>query len=229
MLSLPDISSFAETILSIETRFDAEWSYDPISGRYRGENGRFLSQKAIEALIDGRINKLSAQLKDFTTRLIDGSITVDQWQGSVREALKPAHIQATMVGAGGNAALSQADYGRIGQKLRGEYAYLQKFASGLLANSMSAPMALARIGLYAESVRGSFWEGTAVRQGRQGYSLMQRILDSQAAHCDDCLFYAARGIVSIGSLPMPGQRCACRARCRCSVRYLRQQAPVVQV
>ena len=175
------------------------------------------------------MNKLSAQLKDFTKRLIDGSITIDQWQGSVREALKPAHIQATMVGAGGKAALSQAEYGRIGQKLRGEYAYLQKFAAGLLANSISAPMALARIGLYAESVRSSFWEGTAIRQGRQGYSLMQRILDSQAAHCQDCIDHAARGIVPIGSLPLPGQRCACRARCRCSVRYLRQQAPVVSV
>lgn len=229
MLSLPNVSTFAETILSIETRFDAEWSYDPISGRYRGANGRFLSQKAIEALIDGRIGKLERQLKDFTQRLIDGSITVDQWQGSVREALKPAHIQATMVGAGGKAALSQADYGRIGQKLRSEYAYLQKFASSLLANGLSAPMALARIGLYAESIRGSFWEGVSIRQQRQGYSLMQRILDSQAAHCQDCLDYAGRGIVSIGSLPMPGQRCACRTRCRCSVRYLRQQAPTIQV
>ena len=229
MLSLLDISSFAETILSIETRLDAEWSYDPISGRYRGENGRFLSQKAIEALIDGRIGKLERQLKDFTQRLIDGSITVDQWQGSVREALKPAHIQATMVGAGGKAALSQADYGRIGQRLRGEYAYLQKFASSLLADRLSGPLALARITLYAENVRSSFWEGTAARQQKQGYSLMQRILDSQAQHCQNCLDYAARGIVPIGSLPMPGQRCACRARCRCSVRYLRQQAPVVQV
>jgi hypothetical protein len=229
MSSLLNVSTFAETILASENRFDAEWSYDPISGRYRGTNGRFLSQKAIEALIDGRVMKLDKQLKDFTKRLIDGSITIDQWQGSVREALKPAHIQATMVGVGGKTALSQADYGRIGQKLRSEYAYLQKFAAGLLADSVSAPMALARIGLYAESVRASFWEGTAIRQGRQGYSLMQRILDSQAAHCDDCLSYSARGIVPIGSLPMPGQRCACRARCRCSVRYLRQQAPVVSV
>lgn len=229
MSSLLDVSTFAETILANENRFDAEWSYDPISGRYRGANGRFLSQKAIEALIDGRVMKLDKQLKDFTKRLIDGSITIDQWQGSVREALKPAHIQATMVGAGGKAALSQADYGRIGQRLRGEYAYLQKFASSLLADRLSAPMALARVALYAENVRSSFWEGTAIRQGRQGYSLMQRILDSQAAHCQDCLDYAARGIVSIGSLPMPGQRCACRARCRCSVRYLRQQAPVVSV
>lgn len=225
MSSLLDVSSFAETILASETRFDAEWSYDPISGRYRGENGRFLSQKAIEALIDGRINKLSTQLKDFTKRLIDGSITIDQWQGSVREALKPAHIQAAMVGAGGKAAISQAEYGRIGQKLRGEYAYLQKFAAGLLANSISAPAALARIGLYAESVRASWWEGLSIRRAREGYSLMRRVLDSQAQHCQDCLVYSSKGMVPIGTVPLPGQRCACRVKCKCSVQYYRQQFP----
>ena len=206
-------------------RFDAAWSYDPISGRYRGENGRFLSKAAIEALVDGRIKKLNNQLQDFTRRLIDGNITIDQWQGSVREALKPAHLQAAMVGAGGKNALSQSDYGRLGQRLRSEYSYLQNFAADLLAGRVSGAMALARIGLYAASVRGSYWEGTTIRQEKQGYSLMRRILDPQAQHCQDCIDHAARGIAPIGSLPMPGQRCACRSRCKCRIEYLRQQFP----
>ena len=206
-------------------RFDAAWSYDPISGRYRGENGRFLSKAAIEALVDGRIKKLNGQLQDFTRRLVDGNITIDQWQGSVSEALKPAHLQVTMVGVGGKDALSQSDYGRIGQRLRSEYSYLQKFASDILADRVSGAMALARVGLYAESVRGSYWEGTTIRQEKQGYSLMRRILDPQAQHCQDCIDHAARGIAPIGSLPMPGQRCACRSRCKCRIEYLRQQFP----
>lgn len=227
MLSLDNLSTFSSAVLS--ERMDGEWSYDPISGRYRGKNGRFLSQAAVEALVDGRIKKLNNQLQDFTKRLINGDITIDQWQGSVREALKPAHIQAAMVGVGGKQALSQYDYGRIGQRLRSEYAYLQNFASDLLGGRISAPMALARIGLYAESVRGSYWEGTTIRREKEGYSLMRRILDAQAVHCQDCIGYAARGIVPIGSLPMPGQRCACRARCRCTVQFYRQQMPSIVV
>jgi len=90
-------------------------------------------------------------------------------------------------------------------------------------------MALARISMYGESVRGSYWEGASIRQGKQGYTLMQRILDSQAKHCQNCLDYAARGIVPIGSLPLPGQRCECRSNCKCRVKYLRQQAPTVPV
>jgi len=224
---LNDLSQFSAAILS--SRMDAEWSYDRVTGRYRDERGRFLGKAAVERIVDGRIDKLEQSLKRFTRMLADGSITIDQWQGSVREAIKTAHIQAAIIGNGGRSGMGSAEYGLVGQKLRQEYAYLQNFANDLLGQRISKPMALARIGLYAQSVRGSYWQGSEIRQKGQGYSLMQRILDPQAQHCQDCLSYAARGIVPIGSLPLPGQRCECKARCRCTVRYFRQQAPVVPV
>jgi hypothetical protein len=223
---LNDISQFSA---SIEVRFDAEWSYDRNAGRYRDERGKFLSQAAVQKLVDGRIGKLETQLKQFTRMLGNGSISLDQWQGSIREAIKAAHIQAAIIGHGGRGNMGSAEYGRVGQRLRSEYAYLQNFASDLLGRRISASMALARIGLYAESVRGSYWLGTELRQQGQGYSLMRRILDDQAQHCADCLAFAARGTVPIGSVPLPGQRCECGARCRCTVRYFRQQPVTVPV
>ena len=227
MQGLNDLSTFTAVL---EQRFDqSSWRYDPVSGRYRGSNGRFLSQSAVEALVDGRINKLGTLLRRLTNMLDDGSISLVQWQESVREALKLAHTQAAIIGNGGRDTMQASDWGRIGQRLRAEYRYLESFARDLLAGSISAPMALARIGMYAQAVRGSYWEGTTIRQEKQGYSLMRRILDPQAKHCDDCLRYASRGAVSIGSLPMPGQRCACMSNCKCRVQYMRQQAPVVAV
>lgn len=227
MQGLNDLSTFAA---ALEQRLDqSSWRYDPVSGRYRGSNGRFLSQSAVEALVDGRINKLGTLLRRLTNMLSSGDITLVQWQESVREALKLAHVQAAIIGNGGRGTMQASDWGRIGQRLRAEYRYLENFARDLLAGSISAPMALARIGMYAQAVRGSYWEGTTIRQEKQGYSLMRRILDLQAKHCDDCLRYAGRGAVPIGSLPMPGQRCACMSNCKCSVKYMRQQAPVVAV
>ena len=224
---LNDLSQFSSIVLS--TRMDAAWSYDRNSGRYRDEKGRFLSQASVEKLVDARIDKLEASLKRFTRMLSNGNITLDQWEASVREAIKGAHIQAAIVGYGGKDQMGSGEYGRIGQRLRSEYAYLQSFALDLLEQRVSAPMAAARIGLYAQSVRGSYWQGTELRKQQQGYGLMRRILDPQAQHCQDCLDHAARGIAPIGSLPMPGQRCACRARCKCRVEYFRQQAPSVPV
>jgi hypothetical protein len=224
---LNDISQFSSIVLS--TRLDAAWSYDRGTGRFRDDKGRFLSQASVEKLVDARIDKLESSLKRFTRMLGDGNITLDQWEASVREAIKGAHIQAAIVGYGGKDQMGASEYGRIGQRLRSEYAYLQGFALDLLEQRISFPMALARIGLYAQSVRGSYWQGTELRKQEQGFSLMRRILDPQAQHCEDCLEFAARGIVSIGSVPLPGQRCACRARCRCRVEYFRQQFPNVGV
>jgi hypothetical protein len=183
----------------------------------------------VEKLVDGRIDKLESSLKRITRMLSSGNITLDQWEGSVREAIKGAHIQAAIVGYGGKDNMGSGEFGRIGQRLRGEYAYLQSFARDLLEQRVSAPMAIARIGLYAQSVRGSYWQGTELRKQQQGYGLMERILDAQAKHCADCVRYASMRRVSIGALPLPGQRCECGANCKCSVRYYRQQAPVIMV
>jgi hypothetical protein len=224
---LNDLAAFSNAIMS--SRMDAEWSYDRKVGRYRNEKGQFLSKKAVGAIVDGRISKLEQQLKSFTDKLTSGSITLDQWQGSVREAIKIAHIQVATIGYGGKAEMGSREYGRIGQRLRSEYTYLQGFVRDLIDGRISAPMAMARIGLYAQSVRGSYWQGTEMKEQQRGFSMMRRILDDQAVHCRDCIGYAARGMVSIGSLPMPGVRCECGARCKCSVIYYRGQAQVVPV
>ena len=224
---LNDLAAFSNAIMS--SRMDAEWSYDRKVGRYRNEKGQFLSKKAVGAIVDGRISKLEQQLKNFTDKLTNGSITLDQWQGSVREAIKIAHIQVATIGYGGKAEMGSSEYGRIGQRLRSEYTYLQGFVRDLIDGRISVPMAMARIGLYAQSVRGSYWQGTEMREQQRGFSMMRRILDDQAVHCADCLRYAARGMVSIGSVPMPGVRCKCGSRCKCSVIYYRGQAQVVPV
>ena len=224
---LNELSSFSAEILA--TRLDAEWSFDPRSGRYRDQRGRFLSAKAVQALVDKRIEKLSKTLRRYTQMMADGNITLQQWQQSTREAIKAAHIQAAIIGKGGRENMTASDYGRIGQRLRQEYAYLQGFTKDLLEQRLSVPMALARVGLYASSVRGSYWQGAELRQQEQGYSLMRRILDPMAKHCEDCIRYSQIGIKPIGSLPLPGQRCECGANCKCSVQYMRQQAPSVPV
>jgi hypothetical protein len=227
MQGLNDLSTFAA---ALEQRFDqSSWRYDPISGRYRGSNGRFLGQSAVEALVDGRINKLGTLLRRLTNMLDSGDITLDQWQRSVREALKLAHTQAAIIGNGGRDTMQASDWGRIGQRLRAEYRYLEGFARDLLAGSISTPMALSRVGLYAAALRGTYWQGVEIRQQKQGYSMMRRILDAQAAHCGDCIMYSQKGVVPIGSLPLPGQRCACRSNCKCRLQYYRQQFPATIV
>jgi hypothetical protein len=114
---LNDLSGLSNAVLS--SRLDADWSYDRNSGRYRDERGRFLSEKSVQALIDGRIDRLDSSLRRFTRMLADGAITLDQWQGSVREAIKAAHLQAAIIGHGGRSGMGSAEYGNTGASGRG--------------------------------------------------------------------------------------------------------------
>lgn len=83
------------------------------------------------------------------------------------------------------------------------------------------------------------WEGTAGRLDRYlvspiygfaasgamllaatgGMTMMRRVARGDKRTCDDCRNYAGQGWVPIGTLPVPGQMCACHDRCRCYVDY----------
>jgi len=52
-----------------------------------------------------------------------------------------------------------------------------------------------------------------------GQRQMRRLSRHDKRRCDDCAMYDAMGWVPIGTLPPPGQRCACHDRCRCQVIY----------
>lgn len=218
-----DLSGFSAAILS---RTDAEWSYDKKLGRYRDAKGRFLSKTMVRALIDRRVERLDENLRSITTALAERRIPLNEWERQFRDYLKEAHIQVAVIGHGGRKSMTQADFGRIGQILRVEYQYLQRFALSIMDLRVTPAMALARASLYAESVRQSYWTGVQLRQQDLGYSLMRRKLAPNVQHCDDCIRYAAQGMVSIGQVPLPGQRCRCVSRCRCTVEYFRQQLNV---
>ena len=50
-----------------------------------------------------------------------------------------------------------------------------------------------------------------------GFKMMQRISRHDRRVCPDCIMYDSMGLVPIGAVPPPGQRCACHDRCRCQV------------
>ena len=152
MQELSPASLLSEAI-ALSARLDEDWSYDPRTGRYRAANGRFLSGATVEAIVDGRINRTKSDLRDLTAGLAEGRLTLEQWQVQVRAELKRAHIQAALVGNGGRQGMDAAAWGRVGWRLREEYRYLEGFARDLLEQRVSVPMALARIGLYGDSVR----------------------------------------------------------------------------
>ena len=61
--------------------------------------------------------------------------------------------------------------------------------------------------------------GAMLLAATQGQTMMRRIARADRRTCNDCREYAGQGWVPIGTLPPPGQMCACHDRCRCYVEY----------
>lgn len=198
---------------------DPEWSYDPRTGRYRGPNGRFISRASMMRIIDTRIGSLQAQAEGLANKLISGELTLPEWERQFAQTLKNLHVQTFIAGAGGVDRLVPADYLTVARTLKGEYGFLADFARDVALGRVTEGQLRARMGMYLSKARASYWGGMEVVARRRGLTHMRRILADDAEHCPECPQYAAAGVVPIGQLPLPTQRCTCKSNCRCSVEY----------
>lgn len=205
------------------------WQFDKRSGRYRDKStGRYLSQSSLETLQRRHINQVEKDIQVIGDLLLSGKISLATFQEAMGKSLKTLHLHQMLIGRGGINQATSSDYLAVGRQLRQEYSWLRNFAIdinrgySISEKGQQVPLTearfRARLKLYAKAGRVSFQTGQQEVAKSQGKYFMWRTL-GVAEHCADCLRYAAMGIQPIGVLPLPGVACACRANCRCSVRY----------
>jgi hypothetical protein len=197
---------------------EGPYYWDESVGRYRGPGGLFVGFEAMQEVMQARIDAGFSALDDMLTALLDGEIDIDQWQRAVALEVRRAHTQLAALGRGGWSRMSPADWGRVGQQVRFELAHLRDFARDLAAGRLSEAQARMRLNMYADHIWTSYWGGQTSAKEQAGAAFESRHTSS-AESCDDCRRYEAMGIVPLRSLPEPGQRSRCGARCKCSKRY----------
>lgn len=196
------------------------FDYDIRTNRYRDlKTGRFLKKSTITALTEQRVELAKTDLSTIGNLLFDGKISLSTWQSETREVLKVLHAQQYLLGVGGKPQMQKSDYLNIGRELKNQYDYLANFAQELTEGKMTLQQAKARLQLYAESGKVSFYKGEQVANIRSGKGFARRIL-GMAVHCDECVEYFNRGVVPITELILPCQQCSCKNRCKCSVEYI---------
>lgn len=194
--------------------------WDTKAGRYRyTDTKRFLSREAFLSITRRQIAYSENQLSNLNTKLINREITLRKWQTETAQLLKSLHVRQAILTKGGVDRMTDADYLRVGRSLRSEYKYLKGFAEDVKAGKLSEAQLRARSKLYLENSRGEIHRFEAVAAKEKGYQFMRRFLGRTDRHCADCLSYAALGVQRIGTIPLPTQDCACRARCKCRVEY----------
>jgi hypothetical protein len=205
------------------------FKWEKTSNRYRNkETGRFISKEAVYTLTQKRVEYVKGDLGSVGQLLLDGKINLKTWQQQTAETLKILHTQQYLLGVGGQKSLQKSDYLEIGRELKNQYQYLRNFAVDLTQGKMSPAQFSARLSMYADAAKVSFFRGEKVAAGRAGFAFGRRSLTSGHIHCSDCPVYAARGIVPIDEVVMPLVACQCTTNCKCRVFYFTLQEAIAE-
>lgn len=180
---------------------------------------RFLPKKVIKAIEDYQTQMTDFKIKQISQRLIDGKITLSDWQSRIRDELKKAHLKSAIFSRGGVNQMRDKDYLAVGRNLKQEYRYLRQLAKDVSNGKVSEKQFMMRSRMYGKKTRLS---GETMKQEKaalNGAKYMQRFLHGGDRSCPDCVKYAGQGKVLIGELPLPKEKCMCKANCRCRVEY----------
>lgn len=193
------------------------YRWNEIAGRYIAPNGRFVSFQQIRDWLDATLDQSEKRVLSLGGQLRSGAITVQEWQVGMRDAIKDIHLASSALAKGGWAQMTQADYGRVGYRLREQYERLQKFADQIEKGLFLDGRFMNRIRLYAQSGRTTYHMVQRAEMAIRGMTEERSVL-AVADHCRECVSEANRGWVPIGDLVLIGQR-ECSTNCRCSIEF----------
>ncbi len=200
-----------------------DYRWNAAAGRYISSNGRFLSQQTIRGELDKALDNVTDRLvllaKDFRTGVIDGRT----WQIESMSLIKQVHLLGGALEKGGWQNLTQSDFGRIGQIVRGEYAYYNNLIKQIESGQQRLDGTLdSRMRLYGQAGRGTYHKFERENRFTQGYDEERRILNGRdnckTSKRPGCIDEAAKGWQEIGKM-VPIGSCTCLSNCRCSVSY----------
>lgn len=179
--------------------------------------GRFVSRVTIRRGVDELIlasqRRITLASEELRTRIID----LAEWQVVMQEEIKLTQLMAEALLRGGWNQMTLADYGRVGQRTRVQYEYLDDFTQKLAAGMRTDGNFMNYARMYAAAARVGFEEGMQEQLTIAGYSEEHNIL-YPAEHCDECVEITARGWVPIGTNPPAGTR-KCLANDMCTAEY----------
>lgn len=164
-------------------------------------------------------------LSQLAEQLKNGSITLAEWQASMREYLRAEYTTAMILAKGGREFVTAADWGFVGSELKKQYQYLDQFAQDIVNDPnkwLWGDNLLNRMNLYKDSAYSSLADMLAREAAAAGFTEERNELGT-ADHCDECLQETAKSWQPIGSLIPIGER-ICIVKCKCTLRYRKQLA-----
>lgn len=142
------------------------FSYDPRAHNWRDKRtGRFITETNMRAFMETYQEARTEIGRNLAGRLANNEITLQQWTLQMRGEIRNTFSAEYMAGRGGRNAMTQADWGRVGSMLRGQYQFLDGFARDIAAGNLSEAQIAARANLYFGSARQAFERAKAISRG----------------------------------------------------------------
>jgi hypothetical protein len=199
----------------------SSYGWNEAANRYVDlESGRFISSSKVRDALEQVMDQSALNMNALSQQLVDGGISLADWQAGMLQNIKLAHTAAGASAGGGWAQMSQSDWGAVGQLVREQYDYLRNFSGQIASGEQPLDGRLmVRSDLYGDAARGTFEDIRQRGMMALGYEEERRTLEaSDGNNCDGCLEQAAQGWQPIGTLDPIGDE-ECQVRCRCTFSY----------
>ena len=203
-----------------------EYAFNIAAGRYINRaNGRFVPQQTIRLELDNVMDNITDRMVSLSQQFRAGTIDGRTFQTESIQLIKQTHLAAGAMEKGGWANMTQADFGRVGQIVRQEYAYFNNLISQIENGTQRLDGTLDnRMRLYGQAGRGTYHKFEREDRAGQGYDEVKRVLhgrdNCKSSKRPGCVEEAARGFVPLDELVLIGDT-TCLSNCRCSLVYLR--------
>jgi hypothetical protein len=199
---------------------------------------KVLSEAATKACMD--------VLDELGGELLDGEISIEQFEDEFKAEMKSAYIAQYLFGVGGLAYMTADDWAQVAVDLERQYKFADQYidelseaqdedqkalllfiaAGGDIDDEEALPPSavaalLWRLGLYADSTGTVYEKAAAVQAVREGLDEeLWNLDDGVENHCDECPKYADMDWQPIGTFPEPGDGTTpCGNRCHCWKTY----------
>ena len=188
------------------------------SGRYRDERGRFVASSTVRRELDRYLDN-SDPAKALAEALRGRQVSLADWEVAMRRHVKNVNLNAIALERGGWSNLTPSDFGRVGQIVREQYAYLKGFAADIASGKQRLDGTLGtRAKLYSQAARTSLYKSKAANMS--GGVTHQRSIRSARDSCRQCLDLDRKVFrIDDSSFVLPGRR-VCNHNCQCHLAYL---------
>lgn len=188
------------------------------AGRYVAPNGRFVPFSAMRRELRDVMAGIKAEIDVVTEALINREITVATFQREMMVLSKDVNLAGGALERGGFNVMTPSDFGKVGAKVKGEYAYIDRMAAQIESGEQRLDGTLRnRTRLYGKQGDVTYQEFARETAKERGLTEERSNLNPGES-CDECIGEDSKGWVPIGTLIPIGAR-TCLSNCNCGMSY----------